>query len=189
MTQNDPLERLAETGVLKRESSSREEIAGLVNTAAIRLTDACKQTNAPESRFDLAYNAAHALALAALRLHGYRTDKRYIVFQALPHTLGIGTPTWRLLDRCHRAERNRVRRDLFYRRETSRRSARSRARAAEECSGSCRSQGLPDRGIAFIPTRGSQRLAAECWSAKELETPSPGSRSQLPAHVTSCPAS
>ncbi|HEX7705624.1 MAG TPA: hypothetical protein VF701_04105 [Thermoanaerobaculia bacterium] len=105
MTQSDPLERLAGTGILKHESWSREEIAGLVNTAAIRLTDACKQTNAPESRFDLAYNAAHALALAALRLHGYRTDKRYIVFQALPHTLGVDTPTWRLLDRCHR-ERN-----------------------------------------------------------------------------------
>jgi hypothetical protein len=28
-----------------------------------------------------------------------------VVFQALPHTLGVDTPTWRLLDRCHR-ERN-----------------------------------------------------------------------------------
>ena len=45
--------------------------------------------------------------MAALRIHGYRTDKRYIVFQALPHTLGVGAPTWRLLDRCHR-ERNAI---------------------------------------------------------------------------------
>jgi len=61
--------------------------------------------NAPESRFDLAYNAAHALALAALRIRGYRAEKRYIVFQALPHTFDDYAPTWRLLDRCHR-ERN-----------------------------------------------------------------------------------
>lgn len=70
----------------------------------MRLEDARKTTKAPESRFNLAYNAAHAVALAAIRIHGYRADKRYIV-QALPHTLGVDTPTWRLLDRCHR-ERN-----------------------------------------------------------------------------------
>lgn len=105
MTQSEPLEKLASTGLLKHEPPGREEISGLLRTAAVRLEDARKTTNAPESRFDLAYNAAHALALAALRIHGYRTDKRYIVFQVLPHTLGVDTPTWRLLDRCHR-ERN-----------------------------------------------------------------------------------
>jgi hypothetical protein len=47
------------------------------------------------------------LAVAALRIHGYRTDKRYVVFQVLPHTLGVETTTWRLLDRCHR-ERNAI---------------------------------------------------------------------------------
>jgi hypothetical protein len=36
-----------------------------------------------------------------------RADKRYLVFQALPHTLGVEAPTWRLLDRCHR-ERNQT---------------------------------------------------------------------------------
>ena len=105
MAQIDALEKLASTGLLKHEPPGREEIAGLLHTAAVRLEDARKTTNAPESRFDLAYNAAHAFALAALRIHGYRTDKRYIVFQALPHTLGVDTATWRLLDRCHR-ERN-----------------------------------------------------------------------------------
>ncbi len=105
MAQNDPLEKLASTGLLKHEPAAREEVAGLLRTAAVRLEDARKTTNAPESRFDLAYNAAHAFALAALRIHGYRTEKRYIVFQALPHTLGVDTATWRLLDRCHR-ERN-----------------------------------------------------------------------------------
>ena len=54
-----------------------------------------------ESRFDLAYNAAHALCLAALRQQGYRSGNRYIVFQTLPHTLGLGPEVWRVLSKCH----------------------------------------------------------------------------------------
>lgn len=53
------------------------------------------------SRFDLAYNAAHALCLAALRQLGFRAQHRYIVFQVLPHTLGLGPEVWRVLDKCH----------------------------------------------------------------------------------------
>lgn len=105
MAPNEPLEKLASTGLLKHERPGQEEIAGLLRTASVRLEDSLRLTNAPESRFDLAYNAAHAFALAALRIHGFRADKRYIVFQALPHTLGVDVSTWRLLDRCHR-ERN-----------------------------------------------------------------------------------
>ena len=56
---------------------------------------------AVESRFDLAYNAAHALCLAALRWHGYRSGNRYLVFQLLPHTLGLGPEVWRVLAKCH----------------------------------------------------------------------------------------
>ena len=66
-----------------------------------RLADAERQANSLESRFDLAYNAAHALCLAALRRTGYRARNRYIVFQALPHTLGLGPEVWRVLARCH----------------------------------------------------------------------------------------
>ncbi|PHX41892.1 hypothetical protein AO263_27875, partial [Pseudomonas sp. NZIPFR-PS5] len=53
------------------------------------------------SRFDLAYNAAHALALAALRLKGYRSDRRYLVFQCLPHTLNLDKVRVRLFALCH----------------------------------------------------------------------------------------
>ena len=105
MPADDALDKLVSVGSLKREPPNADEIAGLIRTATVRLADAEKETNAAESRFDLAYNAAHALSLAALRLRGYRSEKRYIVFQALPHTLGVDNPTWRLLDRCHR-ERN-----------------------------------------------------------------------------------
>lgn len=66
-----------------------------------RLHDAQNTTLALESRFDLAYNAAHALCLAALRHMGYRASNRYIVFQVLPHTLGLRPEVWRVLDKCH----------------------------------------------------------------------------------------
>lgn len=34
--------------------------------------------------------------------HGYRSSQRYVVFQALPHTLGLGPEVWRILDKAHR---------------------------------------------------------------------------------------
>jgi hypothetical protein len=37
----------------------------------------------------------------ALRRMGYRAAHRYIVFQVLPHTLGLGPEVWRVLDKCH----------------------------------------------------------------------------------------
>lgn len=101
------LERLAAIGQLKREPPARAELEGLIRSGAARLADARKHDLSVESRFDLAYNAAHALALAALRWHGYRAGKRYLVFQALVHTLHIPTPAWRLLAKCHQ-ERNRA---------------------------------------------------------------------------------
>lgn len=54
-----------------------------------------------ESRFDLAYNAAHALSLAALRCHGYRSENRYQVFQCLAHTLKLEPLQWRALSQAH----------------------------------------------------------------------------------------
>jgi len=58
---------------------------------------------ADESRFDLAYNAAHAFALAALRNKGYRSENRYMVFQLLEQTAGLPAPRWRVLSKCHDA--------------------------------------------------------------------------------------
>ena len=72
-----------------------------ISSGLTRLADAQKQVNSIESRFDLAYNAAHALCLAALRRLGYRPANRYIVFQILPHTLGLGPSVWRVLEKCH----------------------------------------------------------------------------------------
>ncbi|MFA7527777.1 MAG: hypothetical protein WCZ18_08950 [Ottowia sp.] len=95
------LENLVRIGQLKREPPSAPEFAGLLKSATARLTDAQRDALTYESRFDLAYNAAHALALAALRHAGYRSSNRYLVFQMLPQTLGTPTATRRLLAKCH----------------------------------------------------------------------------------------
>lgn len=86
---------------LRQEPPDQEETEGLLRTGRARLKDAASAALAIESRFDLAYNAAHALCLAALRRKGFRASQRYIVFQVLPHTLGLGPEVWRVLDKCH----------------------------------------------------------------------------------------
>jgi len=97
-----PLENLCGPGKpLVAEPADDSEIAGLLRSGHARLADARNTTLSPESRFDLAYNAAHALCLAALRRHGYRARHRYIVFQVLPHTLGLGPVVWRVLAKAH----------------------------------------------------------------------------------------
>jgi hypothetical protein len=96
------LENLSGPGQpLRKEAPDANEFSGLERSGLRRLADAEKQVNSLESRFDLAYNAAHALCLAALRRSGYRATNRYIVFQVLRHTLGVGPEVWRVLARCH----------------------------------------------------------------------------------------
>jgi hypothetical protein len=102
MTSPSPLERLAGPGnVLGKEARDAKEFDGLVRSGLARLKDAENEANSVESRFDLAYGAAHALCLAALRHHGFRASKRHIVFQLLPDTLGLGPDVWRVLSKCH----------------------------------------------------------------------------------------
>ena len=93
-----PLERLAGPGKsLAAEHPDAKEFAGLKKSGLARLKDANNKTNSLEGRFDLVYNAAHALCLAALRYRGFRAGNRYIVFQVLPHTLELGPMVWRVL--------------------------------------------------------------------------------------------
>jgi hypothetical protein len=95
------LDNLVKIGQLKTEPGSQSEFDGLLHSAKARLIDARNETLSIESRFDLAYNASHALALAALRWHGYRSENRYLVFQVLEQTLGIASEVWRVLAKCH----------------------------------------------------------------------------------------
>lgn len=99
---SSPLENLCGPGKpLIAEPPDAAETAGLLRSGLARLTDARNLTLSLESRFDLAYNAGHALCLAALRQQGYRARHRYIVFQALPHTVGLGPEIWRVLAKAH----------------------------------------------------------------------------------------
>jgi hypothetical protein len=96
------LERLAgPEKPLTAEPADAKEFLKLKGAALARLKDAANPTISLESRFDLAYNAAHGLCLAALRWHGFRSNHRYIVFQVVPHTLGLGPEVWRILAKCH----------------------------------------------------------------------------------------
>jgi len=83
------LENLARAKQLNAEAPDELETASLVSRAETFLRDARNTGNGVESRFTLAYDAAHALALAALRSAGYRPSSaghRRIVFQVLEFT-------------------------------------------------------------------------------------------------------
>jgi hypothetical protein len=95
------LDNLVGTRDLQLEAFSQAEFEGLVESGSRRLQDAQKTDLSLESRFDLAYNAAHALALAALRFHGYRPRNRYIAFQCLTHTVKLPPGKWRVLSHAH----------------------------------------------------------------------------------------
>ena len=99
---NEKLENLVKIRQLKAEPASKEEIAGLERSGVARLEDSKNTDLNKQSRFDLAYNAAHALSLAALRAAGYRSEYRYLVFQCTQYTLNIEPEQWRVLDQAHR---------------------------------------------------------------------------------------
>ena len=100
--QQPQLDNLVRIGQLKTEAAAAGEIEGLVRSGTRRLIDAAHENLSLESRFDLAYNAGHALALAALRFRGYRSGSRYLVFQCLQHTIDLPPEQWRVLDQAHR---------------------------------------------------------------------------------------
>ena len=97
-----PRDDLVAIGKLKVEAPAPAELEGLLRSGTARLEDATNEALSLESRFDLAYNAAHAFSLAALRARGLRAEGRYIVFQALIHTVGLPVAQWRVLDDAHR---------------------------------------------------------------------------------------
>jgi hypothetical protein len=83
------LENLARAKQLNAEPPEAREIANLLSAAERLLADARNADIGAESRFVLAYNAAHSLALAALRSAGFRPSSaghRRILFQTLEFT-------------------------------------------------------------------------------------------------------
>lgn len=96
------LDNLVRIRQLKAEDATQAEIDGLIRSGNARHKDAPLEKLSLDSRFDLAYNAAHAFALAALRWHGYRSEHRFTVFQCLEHTVKLPPEQWRVLDQAHR---------------------------------------------------------------------------------------
>jgi hypothetical protein len=99
------LDNLVKISKLKSEPSSRTEFDGMMRSARTHLKDAQNETIDSDSQFDLAYGAAHRLALAALRQRGYRSEDRITVFQTLVHTIGTDRADVQIFLRAHN-ERN-----------------------------------------------------------------------------------
>src|SRR5437870_8737232 len=99
------LDNLVKIGKLKAEAASRKEFDGMLASARRSLVDAQNESIETDSQFDLAYGAAHRLALAALRHHGYRSENRITVFQTLAHTLGTSSADIQTFLKAHN-ERN-----------------------------------------------------------------------------------
>jgi hypothetical protein len=99
------LDNLVRTGALKHEPASRTEFDGMVKSARRGLVDAQNESIDPDSQFDLAYEAGHKFALAALRHQGYRSENRITVFQALVHTLATPSADLQIFLKAHN-ERN-----------------------------------------------------------------------------------
>lgn len=95
------LDNLVKINKLKQEPVDAKEFAGMVQAGDIKLKDCQINGLSDDSQFSLAYGAAHAFSLAALRWHGYRSDSRYLVFQCLQHTVNLSMAEWRVLDKCH----------------------------------------------------------------------------------------
>jgi len=95
------LDNLVKIKQLNIEPPDQKEFDGMLSSARRRLQDAKLKGLSEDSMFSLAYGAAHALSLAALRWHGYRSDNRYLVFQCFQHTIGLDNAKWRVLDKCH----------------------------------------------------------------------------------------
>jgi hypothetical protein len=67
----EALENLVKTKELKAEPFDPAEFAGMLRVATTKLQDVQLQGLSLDSQFSLAYGAAHTLALAALRWHGF----------------------------------------------------------------------------------------------------------------------
>ena len=98
----EKLDNLVKINQLKVELPDQKEFDGMLTSARRRLKDAKIDGLSEDSVFSLAYGAAHALSLAAMRWHGYRSDNRYLVFQCLQQTIGLENAKWRVLDKCHK---------------------------------------------------------------------------------------
>ena len=88
-------------GTLEHSRSSFDRRSAERNDPVARFVLAPPHVREPLNEIHVASAQVHALCLAALRHNGFRPSKRYIVFQVLPDTLGLGPEVWRVLSKCH----------------------------------------------------------------------------------------
>lgn len=110
MPSDAALENLARIGQLDKVPFSQDLMTRMLATARSRLTDAQRNENSTETRFECAYTAIRAIADAALLAHGYRTSTskpghHQTTIQCLTHTLGVSVGIVRVLDAL-RKQRN-----------------------------------------------------------------------------------
>jgi hypothetical protein len=98
---NKELDNLVKIGQLKKESFAQSEFDTYIRSGKERLQDASSPGLSLSGKFMLGYSAAYSFSLAAVRRLGYRPVNRYVVFQCLPHTLGVGVEIWRVLADAH----------------------------------------------------------------------------------------
>lgn len=70
----EKLDNLVNINQLKIEPPDQKEFDAMVARAKRRLQDANVPGLSEEGQFTLLYGAAHAISLAAMRWHGYRSD-------------------------------------------------------------------------------------------------------------------
>jgi hypothetical protein len=99
------LDNLVKIERLKAEPPLRKEYDGMLKSAQRGLADAQNESINPDSQFDLAVEAAHKFALAALRREGYRSEDRITVYQTLTHTIGVSPADLQVFLKAH-SERN-----------------------------------------------------------------------------------
>jgi hypothetical protein len=99
------LDNLVKIERLKAEPPLRKEYDGMLKSALRGLADAQNESIDPDSQFDLAVEAAHKFALAALRREGYRSEDRITVYQTLTHTIGVSPADLQVFLKAH-SERN-----------------------------------------------------------------------------------
>jgi hypothetical protein len=95
------LRKLIAQGLLRVEAGNQQEFDCLLASGTGRLADARVRALSHQGRFALAYGAAHALSLAALRWHGFSAGRRYVVFRTLQYCMGLSLETRRLFDECN----------------------------------------------------------------------------------------
>lgn len=109
------LQQWSDNGWLRRHSSSRQEIGGLLAIVERDLRDAAQEEISSDWRFGIAYNAALKLCTILLYASGYRPEKslaHYRTLAALPLILGSARAAdAAYLDAC-RIKRNTVEYDM-----------------------------------------------------------------------------